>query len=70
MAQSIAVNRRIVLNSRPIGAPTPENFRLAECEVPVPTARQVLMRTLFLSLDPYMRGRMRDAPTYRQQETT
>ena len=64
MAQSNAVNRRIVLNSRPVGAPTAENFRLAECEVPVPAAGQVLMRTLFLSLDPYMRGRMSDAPSY------
>ncbi|WP_395371063.1 NADP-dependent oxidoreductase [Komagataeibacter diospyri] len=57
-------NRRIVLASRPSGAPTPSNFRL-EC-VPVPKmgAGQVLLRTLWLSLDPYMRGRMSAAPSY------
>ena len=64
MAQSNTVNRRIVLNSRPVGAPTADNFRLAEGDIPVPAAGQVLMRTLYLSLDPYMRGRMSDAPSY------
>jgi len=58
------VNRRIVLNSRPVGAPTVENFHLEELVVPVPSAGQVLLRTLFLSLDPYMRGRMSDGPSY------
>lgn len=64
MAQSNTVNRRIVLNSRPVGAPTAGNFRLVESDVPVPSAGQVLTRTLYLSLDPYMRGRMSDAPSY------
>ena len=59
-----AVNRRIVLARRPQGAPVAEDFRLEEVAVPVPAAGQVLLRTRFLSLDPYMRGRMSDAPSY------
>ena len=58
------INRRILLNSRPLGAPAAENFRLEEAPVPVPATGQVLLRTLYLSLDPYMRGRMSDAPSY------
>ncbi len=58
------INRRIVLNSRPFGSPTPANFRLEDTAIPVPAAGQVLLRTLYLSLDPYMRGRMSDAPSY------
>ena len=58
------INRRIVLASRPVGAPTPDNFRLEESSLPAPAAGQLLLRTLYLSLDPYMRGRMSDAPSY------
>lgn len=58
------VNRRILLNSRPVGAPTDADFRLEQGAVPVPANGQVLLRTLYLSLDPYMRGRMSDAPSY------
>ena len=57
-------HRRIVLASRPVGAPTPDNFRLEESALPSPAPGQVLLRTLYLSLDPYMRGRMSDAPSY------
>ncbi|AOX16658.1 NADP-dependent oxidoreductase [Kozakia baliensis] len=57
-------NRRIVLASRPQGAPVPENFRLETQPIAQPAAGQVLLRTLWLSLDPYMRGRMSDAPSY------
>ena len=64
MPVSHTVNRRIVLNSRPVGAPTDENFHLEELAMPVLPVGQVLLRTLFLSLDPYMRGRMSDAPSY------
>ena len=64
MSKKQTVNRKIVLNSRPIGAPTSENFRLEEGVAPVPADGQVLLRTLYLSLDPYMRGRMSDAPSY------
>ena len=52
------------MNSRPVGAPTADNFRLEEDAVPVPSAGQVLLRTLYLSLDPYMRGRMSHEPSY------
>lgn len=58
------INRRIVLSSRPIGEPTKANFRLDEGCVPMPSDGQVLLRTLYLSLDPYMRGRMSDAESY------
>jgi NADPH-dependent curcumin reductase CurA len=55
---------RIVLASRPVGEPTLDNFRLEELPVPQPGPGQVLLRTLWLSLDPNMRGRMSDAPSY------
>lgn len=64
MTQSTSTNRRIVLASRPVGAPTADNFQLQQVTVPVPAAGQMLLRTLSLSLDPYMRGRMSDAPSY------
>lgn len=64
MPQRNIVNHRIVLNSRPVGAPTADNFRLEQLPVPPLVAGQVLLRTLYLSLDPYMRGRMSDAPSY------
>ena len=60
----MATAQRIVLASRPVGEPKPENFRLEESPVPVPGQGQVLLRTIWLSLDPYMRGRMSDAPSY------
>lgn len=56
--------RRIVLASRPVGEPKPSDFRLEEFPVPQPGPEQVLLRTKWLSLDPYMRGRMSDAPSY------
>ncbi|MBX6320885.1 MAG: NADP-dependent oxidoreductase [Rhodospirillaceae bacterium] len=55
-----SVNRRIVLAARPHGLPTPENFRLEETDVPTPAEGQVLLRTLYLSLDPYMRNLMEE----------
>jgi NADPH-dependent curcumin reductase CurA len=58
------VNRRILLMRRPQGEPTAEDFRLEEVPVPQPGANEVLLRTRYLSLDPYMRGRMSDAPSY------
>ena len=57
-------NRRIVLASRPEGAPQPSNFRLEQSPAPEPQDGQVLLRTLWLSLDPYMRGRMSAARSY------
>ena len=56
--------RRIVLASRPAGAPTPSNFRLEEAALPDLPDGQVLLETIYLSLDPYMRGRMSDAKSY------
>src|SRR5258707_2560816 len=56
--------KRIILASRPAGEPKPSDFRLEECPVPTPGAGEVLLRTIWLSLDPYMRGRMSDGPSY------
>jgi NADPH-dependent curcumin reductase CurA len=64
MPQSQQINRSIVLASRPDGPPSPAHFRLEESAVPVPAQGEVLLRTVYLSLDPYMRGRMSDAPSY------
>ena len=57
-------NRRIVLASRPVGAPTQDNFRLETTAVPSIKDGEVLLRSIYLSLDPYMRGRMNDAKSY------
>jgi NADPH-dependent curcumin reductase CurA len=57
-------NRRILLRNRPTGAPSRDDFELAEAPVPQPGEGEVLTRTLFLSLDPYMRGRMSAARSY------
>jgi NADPH-dependent curcumin reductase len=56
--------RRIVLASRPRGAVSVDNFRLEEVPLPEPGAGQVLVRNHFLSLDPYMRGRMEETKSY------
>ncbi|MGJ4909326.1 NADP-dependent oxidoreductase [Bradyrhizobium sp. HKCCYLS2033] len=58
--------KRIVLASRPVGEPKPSDFRLEEHAIPTPGAGEVLLRTIWLSLDPYMRGRMSDGPSYAQ----
>src|SRR5215470_1915095 len=55
---------RIVLASRPEGAPVPENFRIERAKVPAPADGEVLLKVLYLSLDPYMRGRMSAAKSY------
>jgi NADPH-dependent curcumin reductase CurA len=56
--------KRIVLASRPVGEPKSSDFRIEEYPVPAPGDGQVLLRTIWLSLDPYMRGRMNDAASY------
>ncbi len=58
------INRRIVLASRPAAEPSADNFRLEEVPVPALQDGQVLVRQHFMSLDPYMRGRMSDAKSY------
>ncbi|HDY7883665.1 TPA: NADP-dependent oxidoreductase [Vibrio vulnificus] len=57
-------NRQIVLASRPVGAPTAENFALTQSDIPTPAQGEILLRSVYLSLDPYMRGRMSDAKSY------
>jgi NADPH-dependent curcumin reductase len=57
-------NTQIRLASRPTGRPCAENFTIAPAPIPEPADGQVLLRTRYLSLDPYMRGRMSDAPSY------
>ncbi len=64
MTQSDTVNRQIVLAERPKGEPTKDTLNLVEASVPTPGDKQMLLRTEYLSLDPYMRGRMSDAPSY------
>lgn len=54
----------VALASRPTGEPTPDNFRVESKELPDPGPGEVLVRTIWLSLDPYMRGRMDDAKSY------
>jgi len=58
------VNRRVLLASRPVGAVTEENFRIVDAPLPVPGEGEVLVRNEWLSLDPYMRGRMNEAKSY------
>ncbi|HEJ0328089.1 TPA: NADP-dependent oxidoreductase [Serratia marcescens] len=64
MSPSSQQNRRFLLASRPHGEPTAANFRLDTVPAPQPGAGQLVLRTVYLSLDPYMRGRMSDAPSY------
>jgi len=59
-----STNRRWLLASRPVGEPSPDNFTLDEAPIPVPGDGEALVRSRYLSLDPYMRGSMRDAKSY------
>lgn len=62
------LNKQILLASRPQGEPTVDNFRLVEQPVPALAEGQVLVRNHFLSLDPYMRGRMNEGKSYAQPQ--
>jgi NADPH-dependent curcumin reductase CurA len=64
MSQSSQSNRRLLLAKRPHGAPNAETFRLDTQPLPTPGAGEVLLRSVFLSLDPYMRGRISAAKSY------
>lgn len=64
MTQTPPVNRQILLAARPKGAPKPADFRTVQDDLPQPADGQVLLRNIYLSLDPYMRGRMNDGPSY------
>ena len=58
------INRQVVLASRPNGKPQANNFTIAEAPIPAPEDGQVLSKTIYLSLDPYMRGRMNAGKSY------
>ena len=60
----MATSRRVLLKRRPVGEPRVEDFEIEEAPLPEPGADQVLLRTIYLSLDPYMRGRMNEGPSY------
>ena len=60
--------QRIVLASRPTGPVTPDNFRLETVPVPEPADGQLLVRVHYLSLDPYMKGRMMESKSYAQPQ--
>ena len=66
------VNRQIVLAARPFGFPRISDFQLAYTSLPSPAAGEVLVRAVYLSLDPYMRSRMNagDAPWMRSLTTS
>lgn len=58
------LRRSVVLKSRPRGEPTPDDFGIVEDAIPKAGPGEVVTRTLFLSIDPYMRGRLREEQTY------
>jgi NADPH:quinone reductase len=61
---AVTKNRQIILAARPEGLPKPTDFRLVEAEMPTPQEGQFLVKTAYLSVDPYMRGRISDAKSY------
>jgi NADPH-dependent curcumin reductase len=64
MSAPQVINRRFILARRPHGEPSVQDFALEKHPVPAAGAQQLLLRTRYLSLDPYMRGRMNDVPSY------
>jgi NADPH-dependent curcumin reductase CurA len=58
------INRQITLAARPVGMPKESDFRIVESPLPNPGRGEVLVRTLYLSVDPYMRGRLTGVTTY------
>jgi NADPH-dependent curcumin reductase CurA len=60
----VTLNRQITLAARPVGMPKESDFRMIESPVPSPGDGEVLLRSLYLSVDPYMRGRMNEARGY------
>ena len=57
-------SREIRLKRRPVGAPVPDDFQQGEADVPAPGPGEVQVRNAWMSVDPYMRGRMSDRPSY------
>ncbi|MBL8332209.1 MAG: NADP-dependent oxidoreductase, partial [Rubrivivax sp.] len=62
------LNRQVLLASRPEGKPSTANFRIADTPLPALAEGEVLVRHHYLSLDPYMRGRMNDGKSYAQPQ--
>ncbi len=60
----MTTSREIRLAARPVGVPAPEHFELASRELPAPGDGEVLVQNKYMSVDPYMRGRMYDRPSY------
>ena len=60
----MTTNKQVLLKSRPQGWVKESDFRIVDTPAPVATDGQVLLKTLYLSLDPYMRGRMNDMRSY------
>ena len=58
------MNRKIILKQRPVGEPKKDDFELIQEEIQRPKESEVLLKTIYMSLDPYMRGRMNDAKSY------
>ncbi len=63
-----SINRALVLEDYPSGAPEARHFRLIETPVPEPAVGEVLVRSIYLSVDPYMRGRLRPGPSYAEPQ--
>jgi len=57
-------NTQILLKSRPSGWPVQDNFEIADAEIPKPAKGQMLLQIIYMSVDPYMRGRMNDMKSY------
>jgi NADPH-dependent curcumin reductase CurA len=64
MAINAATRRSVVLKRRPRGEPEPSDFEVHEDAIPEPGTGEVVTRTVWLSIDPYMRGRLREEQTY------
>ncbi len=64
MTESTAINRQVLLAARPAGYPEISDFEIVETPIPGPGAGEILVRVLYLSLDPYMRHRMSAARSY------
>ena len=60
----MTASREVRLARRPVGQPQPGDFEVAQVETPAPAAGEVQVRNLWMSVDPYMRGRMYDRPSY------
>ena len=58
------MNKTIILNNRPVGKPQLSDFKLMQDEIPTINEGEVLLKTKFVSVDPYLRGRMSDAKSY------